>query len=81
MLRLAIPEQWQPGDVAILQNQEVKTVRQLGVLILDTSLQRDYESGVDVRTLLPAEKVDEVNGDVGMDGERYVKFETHDSPT
>ena len=70
-----------------MQNQEAKAVRQLGSLIFDTPLQHDYESGVEVRTLLPTEKVDEVNGrsaviDVGVDGGPggYVKFWTDAIP-
>ena len=76
-VEISNPDQWQPGDVAILQNQEAKTVRQLGSLIFDTPLLHDYESGIEVRTLLPIERVEEVNGrlaatDEGIDGERDV---------
>ena len=52
------PNQWSPGDVAILHNQEAKRVTEIGSLIFDTPLQRDYE----VRSLLSIEVMEEVDG-------------------
>ena len=45
-------DQWSPGDVAFIQNQEAKRVREIGSQIFDTPLQNDYEAGVEVRSLL-----------------------------
>ena len=56
-MEISNPDQWAPGDAAILQNQEIKKVREIGSLIFDTLLQHDYESGVGVRTLLSMEAV------------------------
>ena len=61
-LRISNPEHWQPGDVAIMQNQEAKTVRYIGSLIFVTPLQSDYEARVEVRSLLPTERVEEREG-------------------
>ena len=47
------PDQWTPGEVAILRNQEAKRVRDIGSLIFDAPIQHDYEAGVEVRSLLP----------------------------
>ena len=55
-MEISDPDQWSPGDVAILQNQEPKKIREIGSLIFDTPLQYDYEAGVEVRTLLPTEQ-------------------------
>ena len=90
------PSEWKPailinspGNVATLQYQEAKKVREIGSLIFDIPLQHDYESGVEVRTLLSTELVKEVEGwmavtDVDANGQKYVKFridDTHDPPT
>ena len=46
------PDQWSPGDVGILQNQEAKKVREIGNFIFYSPLQYDYEAGIEVRTLM-----------------------------
>ena len=43
-------DQWKPGDVAILHNQEAKTVRHIGSLVFDSPLQNGYDEGVEVRS-------------------------------
>ena len=45
------PEQWSAGDTAILSNQESKQANDIGSLIFETSIQHDYEAGVEVRSL------------------------------
>ena len=65
--------------MAILQNQESKRAREIGSLIFETSLQHDYEAGVEVRSLLSTEVMEEIDGrmavtDVDPNGQRYVKF-------
>ena len=72
-------EQWSAGDVAILKNEEAKRVRDIGSLIFETPIQHEYEAGVEVRSLLLSERLEEVDGrwavtDVGSRGIRYVKF-------
>ena len=52
---------------------------------LDTTLQHDYEAGVEVKSLL-SEVMEEVDGrlavtDVDSSGQRYVKFWIDDFPT
>ena len=47
-VEISDPEQLSPGEVAILQNQEAKRVREIGSLIFDTPIQHDYEAGVRV---------------------------------
>ena len=66
-------DQWKPGDVPLLQNQEARTVRPVGSLVLDCPLQNGFDEGVEVRTLLPTEHLEEIEGctavtDVGADG-------------
>ena len=78
-IRVEDPDQWSPGDVPILQNQEAKKIREISSLIFDSPVQYDYEIGVEVRTLLPTEAVEEIDGslaviDVDAAGHRYVKF-------
>ena len=34
-VEISDPDRWSPGDVAILQNQEAKKVREIGSLIFD----------------------------------------------
>ena len=79
------PEQWSPGDVAILQIKKPKGLWRLG-LIFETPLQHDYETGVEVRSLLSAEVMEEVDGrmavtDVDPNGQRRVKFWIADLPS
>ena len=83
------PEQWSPGDTAILKNKEAGQVRNTGSLIFETPIQDDYEAGVDVRSLLPSERLEEMEvrwavTDVDSSGNRRVKFwvdEASSSPT
>ena len=55
------PEEWSAGDIAILRNQEAKKVRDIGSLIFETPIQHDYEAGVEVRSLLSTEQLEEVD--------------------
>ena len=75
------PEQWSAGETAILRNQEAKQVRDIGSLILETPIQHDYEAGVEVRSLLSTERLEEMDGrlavtdeDPHTPGATYVKF-------
>ena len=77
---IANPEQWSARDTAIL-HQEAKRVRDIGSLMLETPIQHDYEAGVEVRSLLPTERLEEMDGrlavtdeDPHTPGVRYVKF-------
>ena len=58
----SLPEQWAAGDTAILRNQDAKQVRDIGSLILETPIQRDYEAGVEVRSLLSIERQEDADG-------------------
>ena len=42
-MEISGPEQWSSGDIAILQNQEAKKVRDIGSLIFETTIPHDYE--------------------------------------
>ena len=83
------PEQWSPGETAILRSQEAKQARDIESLIFETPIQHDYEVGVEVRSLLPTERLEEMEGrlavtDEDSSGNRYVKFwvdENSTSPT
>ena len=55
-------DQWRAGDVAILQNQEARTVRCIGNLVFGSPLQQRYSEGTEVRTLLPSERLEEGKG-------------------
>ena len=74
------PEQWSAGDVAVIRNQEAKKVRDIGSLIFETPIQHNYEAGVEVRSLLPSEQLEEVDGRVAVldvdpsSGTRFVRF-------
>ena len=74
------PEEWAVGDVAVIRNQEAKKVRDLGSLIFDTPIQHDYEEGVEVRSLLSTEQLEEVGGRLAIvdtsptSGRRVVRF-------
>ena len=63
------PEQWSAGDTAILRNQEAKRVRDIGSLIFETPIQHDYEVGAEVRSLLPTEQLEEVDGRLAVTDE------------
>ena len=74
------PEEWAAGDVAVIRNQEAKKVRDIGSLIFETPIQHDYEEGVEVRSLLSTEQLEEVGGRLAVvdisptSGRRVVRF-------
>ena len=82
------PEQWSAGETAILRNQEAKQVRDIGgSLIFETPVQHDYEAGVEVRSLLSTERLEEMDGrlavtdeDPHTPGARYVPFWVAEAP-
>ena len=83
---ISVPGQWSPEDVAVLQNQEAKRVRELGSLIFGTPLQHDYEAVVEVKCLLSTEVMEEIDGrlavtDVDSNGKRYAKIWNDDFPS
>ena len=78
-------EQWSPGETAILRNQEAKKVRDIGSLIFETPIQHDYEAGVEVRSLLSTERLEEMEGrlaltDVDSNENGFVKFWVDETP-
>ena len=83
---IANPEQWAAGDVAVIRNQEAKKVRDIGSLIFDTPIQHDYEAGVEVRSLLPTEQLEEIDGRLAVldvdpvSGTQFVKFWVDEVP-
>ena len=84
-LTLATREQWSPGETAILRYQEAKQVRDIGSLIFETPIQHDYEASIEVRSLLPTERLGEMDGrlavtDEDSSGNRYVKFWVDEAP-
>ena len=74
------PEQWSAGDIAVLRNQEAKKVRDIGSLIFETPIQHNYEAGVEVRSLLSTEQLEEIDGRLAVtdvdpqSGTRFVRF-------
>ena len=80
------PQQWSAGDVAVIRNQEAKKVRNIGSLIFETPIQHDYEAGVEVRSLLPTEQLEETDGRLAVldvdpaTGTRFVKFGVDEIP-
>ena len=74
------PEQWSAGDIAVLRNQEAKKVRDIGSLIFETPIQHNYEAGVEVRSLLSTEQLEEIDGRLAVtdidphSGTRFVQF-------
>ena len=74
------PEEWAAGDVAVIRNQEAKKVRDIGSLIFETPIQHDYEEGVEVRSLLSTEQLEEMDGRLAIvdtsptSGMRVVRF-------
>ena len=82
------PEQWSAGDTAILRNREAKRVQDIGSLIFETPIQHDYEASVEVRSLLPTERLEEMDGrlavtdeDSHTPGVRFVKFWVDEAPS
>ena len=49
------------GHIAVLPNQEAQRVRDIGSLIFETPIQHNYEAGVEVRSLLSTEQLEEVD--------------------
>ena len=84
-MNITNPEEWAAGDVAVIRNQEAKKVRDIGSLIFDTPIQYDYEEGVEVRSLLSTEQLEEVEGRLAIvdtsptSGRRVVRFWVDDS--
>ena len=80
------PQQWSAGDVAVIRNQEAKKVRDIGSLIFETPIQHDCEAGVEVRSLLPTEQLEETDGRLAVldidpvTGTRYVRFWVDEVP-
>ena len=80
------PEEWAAGDVAVIRNQEAKKVRDIGSLIFETPIQHDYEEGVEVRSLLSSEQLEEIDGRLAIvdtssvSGTRVVRFWVDDTP-
>ena len=80
------PQQWSAGDIAVIRNQEAKKVRDIGSLIFETPIQHDYEAGVEVRSLLPTEQLEEIDGRLAVldndptTGTRFVKFRVDEIP-
>ena len=80
------PEEWAEGDIAVIQNQEAKKVRDIGSLIFETPIQHDYEEGVEVRSLLSSEQLEEIDGRLAVvdvsptSGARVVKFWVDEVP-
>ena len=78
------PEQWSAGDVAVAR--EAKKVRDIGSLVFETPIQHDYEAGVEVRSLLPTEQLEEVDGRLAVfdvdpsSGTRFVRFWVDETP-
>ena len=74
------PQQWSAGDIAVIRNQEAKKVRDIGSLIFETPIQHDYEAGVEVRSLLPTQQLEEIDDRLAVldidpaTGTRFVKF-------
>ena len=74
------------GDAAVIRNQEAKKVRDIGSLIFETPIQNNYEAGVEVRSLLPSEQLEEVDGRLAVldvdssSGTRYVRFWVNEIP-
>ena len=63
------PEQWSAGDTTFLRNQEAKQVRDIGSLIFETPIQHDYETGVEVRSLLSTERPKDIDGRLAVTDE------------
>ena len=69
-----------------MRNQEAKQVRNIGSLIFETPIQDDYEASVEARSLLPTERLEEMEGrlavtDEDSSGNRHVKFWVDEAPT
>ena len=80
------PEEWTAGEIAVIRNQEAKKVREIGSLIFETPIQHDYEEGVEVRSLLSSEQLEEIDGRLAVvdtspaSGARVVRFWVDEAP-
>ena len=80
------PEEWAEGDIAVIRNQEAKKVRDIGSPIFETPIQHDYEEGVEVRSLLTSEQLEDMDGRLAVvdvhpsTGVRFVKFWVDEIP-
>ena len=80
------PEEWAEGDIAVIRNQEAKKVRDIGSLIFETPIRHDYEEGVEVRSLLSSEQLEEIDGRLAVvdtspgTGARVVRFLVDEVP-
>ena len=80
------PEEWKAGDIAVIRNQEAKKVRDIGSLIFETPIQHDYEEGVEVRSLLSSEQLEEIDDRLAVvdvnpaTGARFVRFWVDEIP-
>ena len=80
------PEEWAAGDIAVIRNQEAKRVRDIGSLIFETPIQFDYEEGVEVRSLLSSEHLEEIDDRLAVvdvsptSGARVVRFWVDEVP-
>ena len=80
------PEEWAAGDIAVIRNQEAKKVRDIGSLVFETPIQHDYEEGVEVRSLLSSEQLEEIDGRLAVvdvsptSGVRVVRFWVDEVP-
>ena len=85
-MEITNPEEWAAGDVAVIRNQEAKKVRDIGSLIFETPIQHDYEEGVEVRSLLSSEHLEEIDGRLAVvdtssvSGTRVVRFWVDEPP-
>ena len=81
------PGEWAEGDIAVIRNQEAKRVREIGSLIFETPILHDYEEGVEVRSLLSSEQLEEVDGRLAVvdtspaTGARVVRFWVDELPS
>ena len=70
----------------MIRNQEAKKVRDIGSLIFETPIQHDYEEGVEVRSLLSSEQLEDMDGRLAVvdvnpsTGARFVKFWVDEIP-
>ena len=79
-------EEWAEGDIAVIRNQEAKKVQDIGSLIFETPIRHDYEEGVEVRSLLSSEQLEEIDGRLAVvdvsptSGARVVRFWVDEVP-
>ena len=85
-INITDPQQREAGNVAVIRDQEAKKVRDIASLIFEAPIQHDCEAGVEVRSLLPTEQLEEVDGRLAVlntdpvSGTRLVKFWVDEVP-